>query len=256
MNNAPEIVTNTERNLLQTILHRMLNEPEALEQKQFRVEFENDRGTIDKLCNTQLIKIDRTHSFYSLSFMGIYLVNSELSNKIFNDIDSICDVLRDHYKQYFGKPIQVSHIQKQLGLEKTYLGICLDVLCECVSMSRSTDLLDKDAEIYPIEGLLDFKNYSELPVQYLRSWFPSAFKSSAKPGNTESNASKREQILGAALVIIANFPEKCKRGDKIVGKKVFSLIEYKAKTWWPSEEPPLSADTATRLINKWLKTLE
>jgi hypothetical protein len=97
-------------------------------------------------------------------------------------------------------------------------------------------------------------------VDYLKWWvnerFPLKKPVIKKPGNTEANASKREEILGAAVAIIANFPEECTHGKSIVGTRVCKLMQSKAKTWWENEELPLKHDTVTELINKWLNTLE
>lgn len=77
-------------------------------------------------------------------------------------------------------------------------------------------------------------------------------------GNTEINAQKREQILGAALSVLANWPEQCKNNaGEIEGTKIRKLIEEKALLFWKETgEPPLSTEKIEREIRKWLNTVK
>ena len=255
MNQIQKILNDDERDLLNIILERSINNMENLEVTKFRMEFIKKRETLDNLESTQLIKKTKDGTKYKLSLVGIYLINSESSKKVFKDIDNICDVLRDHYKLYFSTPIKIDVINNTLELDKKYLVFCLNILCQGSTMGRTIDMMSEDADITPNEQLFDFELYAELPEQHLPLWFPNKFKNK-KPGNTEANASKREEILGAAIAIIANFPKECTYGDSIRGKRVYDLMHSKAKTWWKDGEPPLKDETAIKLINKYLNTLK
>jgi CHAT domain-containing protein len=71
--------------------------------------------------------------------------------------------------------------------------------------------------------------------------------------HSERHAKKREQILGAALSILASYPEQCKnKAGNFESTKIRSLIEEKALLFWPAGEPDLSTDTIERLIREWI----
>jgi hypothetical protein len=81
-------------------------------------------------------------------------------------------------------------------------------------------------------------------------------KKTVKPhGNTEHNAGKREQILGAALSVLARWSDECKNGaGKIEATKIRELIESKSYKFWQEDgEPPMSTGEIEKLIRKWLK---
>ncbi|MEE8099044.1 MAG: hypothetical protein V3T13_03810, partial [Hyphomicrobium sp.] len=44
-------------------------------------------------------------------------------------------------------------------------------------------------------------------------------------GNVEINAHKREQVLGAALCVLATWPDQCKRGGRINASAIARLID-------------------------------
>lgn len=74
-------------------------------------------------------------------------------------------------------------------------------------------------------------------------------------GNTEKHAKKREEILGAALSVLANWPEQCKNNAGVIqATKIRKLIEEKAPLFWKeTREPPLSTDKIEREISQWIK---
>lgn len=74
-------------------------------------------------------------------------------------------------------------------------------------------------------------------------------------GNRKRYASQREEILGAALSVIYNWPEDCKNtsGGKFEGTKIAELIDKKSLFFWPETgSPPLSRENMERNINKWI----
>jgi len=72
---------------------------------------------------------------------------------------------------------------------------------------------------------------------------------------SERHAANREQILGAALSVLAQYPNECKnKKGKIVAAKICTLIDEKAPLFWESTgEPPLSVNVMTRHISEWIK---
>jgi hypothetical protein len=101
-------------------------------------------------------------------------------------------------------------------------------------------------EIQNLRELVEKSNLNELKVN-----------DNKLHGNSENNALKREQILGAALSVLANWPEQCKNGQgKVEATKVRKLIEEKALLFWKETgDPPLSSETIEREIRKWLNTV-
>ncbi len=76
-------------------------------------------------------------------------------------------------------------------------------------------------------------------------------------GNVEINACKREQVLGAAVCVLAKWPDQCKRGGRINASAIARLIDEYSHRWWKEEgQPPLSINEMTRKISNWLKTVE
>jgi len=73
--------------------------------------------------------------------------------------------------------------------------------------------------------------------------------------HSERHAVNREQILGAALSVLAQYPNECKnKKGKIVAAKICTLIDEKAPLFWESTgEPPLSVNVMTRHISEWIK---
>jgi len=71
----------------------------------------------------------------------------------------------------------------------------------------------------------------------------------------ERHAVKREQILGAALSIIATYPDQCKnKAGRVEATKIRAAIEEKSLLFWPeTAEPVLGTDKIERLIREWLK---
>lgn len=80
---------------------------------------------------------------------------------------------------------------------------------------------------------------------------------SVKPPNKhqERHAVKREEVLGAAMSVIAQWSDQCRNNlGKVEATKVRVLIEEKAPLFWRSTgEPPLSSDVIERLVREWLK---
>lgn len=65
-----------------------------------------------------------------------------------------------------------------------------------------------------------------------------------------------EVVLGAALALLAKYPEQCQDSKgKVKVTKITSLIEEYKDTWFEDEEPDLSNSAREDLINKWLGSL-
>ncbi len=67
---------------------------------------------------------------------------------------------------------------------------------------------------------------------------------------------QREQVLGAALAVLAEFPEQCRnRKGRINTAAITSLIIEHHATWFTDQDQMLSEAAMQDLINKWIKTL-
>lgn len=80
-------------------------------------------------------------------------------------------------------------------------------------------------------------------------------KPSTKPhGNAERYSGYREQILGAALSVIAHWPEQCKNNSgKFEAAKIAKLVDAKSFLFWPKTgDPPLTLQKMERVISKWI----
>lgn len=72
-------------------------------------------------------------------------------------------------------------------------------------------------------------------------------------GNAERYAANREQVLGAAFAVLAKWPEECRdtKGDP-VASKIASMIDTKAKLFWPDAQPPLATDSIAEHLREWI----
>ena len=73
-------------------------------------------------------------------------------------------------------------------------------------------------------------------------------------GNSERFAKNREQVLGAALSVITQWPNQCQNtSGKFEATKIAKLIDEKSFLYWPeTNEPPLSLEKMEREISKWI----
>lgn len=73
-------------------------------------------------------------------------------------------------------------------------------------------------------------------------------------GNTEVNAEKREQALGAVFAVLAKWPEECRdKMGKPVASKIAAMVDAKADVFWPGAPPPLATDTIAEYLRDWIK---
>ncbi|QBJ63535.1 hypothetical protein [Pseudoalteromonas sp. DL-6] len=79
-----------------------------------------------------------------------------------------------------------------------------------------------------------------------------------RPGRAEVYAKDREEVLGAALAVLAQYRNQCVTSTgTIKGAKIAKLVIDKAPLFWPStHEPPLENETIPKIINEWLKKVQ
>jgi hypothetical protein len=76
----------------------------------------------------------------------------------------------------------------------------------------------------------------------------------AVAGLSPAAASAREQVLGAALNLVAKCPEKCTDAHGFVnGEAVAALIAAQSARWFDAPTPPLSNTEMAQLIDRWLE---
>ena len=73
-------------------------------------------------------------------------------------------------------------------------------------------------------------------------------------GHKERHAQNREQILGAALAVLAKWPDECRdsKGDP-VASKIADLVEAKAHLFWLDGQPPLKTDSIADHLREWIR---
>lgn len=81
--------------------------------------------------------------------------------------------------------------------------------------------------------------------------------SSAVGESRDSYSLQREQTLGAALAVMAEFPEQCRNSKgRLSVRAITALIQQHRSAWFQDEDAMMSETTMQDLINKWIKTLK
>lgn len=109
--------------------------------------------------------------------------------------------------------------------------------------SRLELAIEHESRIYTQKDIIDFTSVNNLEEK-------------KKPhGNVEINAQKRLEVLGAALSVLAEWPDQCKNlKGNIEISKISELVDSKALLFWPDTGvAPLSSRGIKDLISKWLK---
>ena len=99
-------------------------------------------------------------------------------------------------------------------------------------------------------------NLMEFVMMAVLSTVNSSGDSSAGKSRKEASYnSDKEHILGAALAMLATYPEQCvnKKG-RLRAEKIISLINENEGSLFAGKAPDLSATAAIDLINKWIET--
>jgi len=98
-------------------------------------------------------------------------------------------------------------------------------------------------------------NLMEFVMMAVLSTVNSSGDSSAGKSRKEASYnSDKEHILGAALAMLATYPEQCvnKKG-RLRAEKIISLINEKEGSLFAGKAPDLSATASIDLINKWIE---
>ncbi|MGH8590413.1 MAG: hypothetical protein ACREXX_14105, partial [Gammaproteobacteria bacterium] len=67
-------------------------------------------------------------------------------------------------------------------------------------------------------------------------------------------ASVREQVLGAALNVLAKCPDQCYDALGLCsGARIAERIAAQSMRWFDAPEPPLAGPEMTALIDRWLE---
>lgn len=242
------------------ILKQTSGTPEGVPVKPFRVKYIDDIDSIDILVNKQYLKHNYKDDTYRLHALALIFLPSDETTTLLCDIDAVLELLREQYRTHIERPVLLSDMCKTLGLDRLRVIECIQYLRDIQSIGVSLDLMAEDASITPLESLLTFSDFKSLIHQRFKDWNPEYFKEkSEKPhGNTEVYASKREEVLGAAIAVMSAFSEQCMgKNNKFVGSRIAKLIDEKSPIWWPDlDEPPMSHEVLTKTINKYLNSLK
>lgn len=78
---------------------------------------------------------------------------------------------------------------------------------------------------------------------------------SSKKQNEVLYDKSKERILGAALAVLAAYPERCRnKKGRVRAENILSLINKNKNDLFGEEIPELSVTASSDLINQWLKT--
>jgi len=247
--------------LLRELLDLTINKPVGTNAPGFRLGHPDDLDTIFALESKKLIEHDHKTQTYKLCMPGLLLANNEPAINLLFDTDRICDFLRAFYRKKPDSPVPLNTIAKELNIDRQRVIQCITTLNGTAPLiNTSSDLTMNNATVTPTEALVFARESGHLARQAVEWHFPEAANTKPKtPGNITASAQKREAVLGAALAILATFPEQCRtKTGTVQGTKITKLIEEKSPFLFKYSrgEPPLSPDAITREINKWLKTFD
>jgi hypothetical protein len=114
----------------------------------------------------------------------------------------------------------------------------------------------KWAAISRVELPVQLTSLMEFVMMSLLSTVSTSSDSSG--GNSQSEAaynSDKEHILGAALAMLATYPEECRnKKGRIRAENIVSLISKNESLLFVDTAPDLSATAAVDLVSKWIKT--
>ena len=98
----------------------------------------------------------------------------------------------------------------------------------------------------------------KLPVAEIKSIDgTNNYNSRENHGHPETFQNQREQVLGAALVLLARYPEKCKNSKgRIRPELIVNMINEKGEIWFGNDKLLLSNAVMQDLLDKFLKTIE
>lgn len=119
----------------------------------------------------------------------------------------------------------------------------------------SGDIRYSPADNLPIDSVLVVRTEALREFEELIADNETDKIKATKPhGNTEQNAGKREQVLGAAFAVLAKWPEQCrdKKGEP-VASKIADMVDAKADLFWPDAQPPLATDSIAEHLRVWIK---
>jgi hypothetical protein len=160
------------------------------------------------------------------------------------------------HETYLGAVVSQADIFAQLQISK---GLSLDVDERLEFMT--TFLSRAEHENFcpsfnlPPESILVVRTEALREFEQLIADNEAEEKKTTKPhGNTEQNAQKREQVLGAAFAVLAKWPEECRDGKgEPVASKIAAMVDAKADLFWSDAQPPLATDSIADHLRYWIK---
>lgn len=246
--------------ILADVLEQTQDSLDGLNAERYRIDHIDDLERLDSLMRKNLLIADYAKDTLRLGPVGLYFIRNATRDALLADIERIVDYLRNQYRETPDQshPVRLANIAEELAIDRRRVEECLDYMRHIVPYGGSVNMSDPEAFVNPTEMLFCFDRFEGVIAEYAQQWCPEAAKANragaAKPyADTEVHASKREQVLGAAMTAIVHWPDECKRGKTFNGTRIATLIDQKAFLWWAEGEAPLSIDSMARLINRYLK---
>jgi len=74
--------------------------------------------------------------------------------------------------------------------------------------------------------------------------------------NIDNIENDKERVLGAALAILAAYPDQCRNNKgRVRANKIVEILEEKGEFWFGKSTPSLSNTAKLNLVNRWLQTI-
>jgi hypothetical protein len=206
---------------------------------------------IAKLIEKKEIEVDRVFRHMNGKInINRTEINEDAVDKVF-DIFDRANHFSDFQKAYIGDKSQraVEHIIYEVTKWNDYFRKL--IYGETAEVLAPDDLGQKFSTQEGIDAYFDYVDrYPNNPIRHVKIQPPQKAHL-----NSERFASNREQVLGAALSVLARYPEQCiNKVGNLEATKIRVLIEEKALLFWPETgEPVLGSEAIERLIRDWLK---
>lgn len=246
-----------EKALLAEALHRGGEGERTFPASRFRADHGDHLPLLDGLQERGLIQREHDKDIYWIPLATLALLDDEAAKRILATLPKLYTLLREAYEKDLDRPIPMDRIADELQMSRHELARLVAYLRDPGVITSTSDPMAPDGVIVPTEKVLEHQTFEDLLDWWIRVVYRPSKEAKKKHGNAVVNAAVREQILGAALAILAKYPDECRWGGRIAGGRIAKIMDRKAPIWWPNEgSPPLEASTIADQLNNYLKTLD
>lgn len=158
-----------ELSLLQQVFDASVTRNEALTAARLRALNRQHMTVYDSLENRGRLR--RVGARYVVAATVLPLLDSESSNTLLAQADSIYAVMQRHYVEHLTEPLPVSALCSETGLCLEDAALALEVMTDAPRWwsSRANDFMNAEATVAPAEGILRNDSFTEL-VREVNTW--------------------------------------------------------------------------------------